>query len=58
MKPITLDFTFWAKHRRLERITVLNPEDAIANIKELLKSKDVSGVQMTVEKSFEGEEGF
>lgn len=58
MKPITLDFTFWDKSRRMERITVQEPEKAIDQIKELLRSQEVSGVQMTVEKSHRGEYGY
>lgn len=58
MKPITLDFTFWNKDRRMERVTVDQPELAIERIKELLMQPEVSGVQMTVQKSFQHEEGF
>lgn len=58
MKPITLDFTFWDKSRRMERITVEEPERAISHIKDLLMQKDVQGVQMTVEKSHPDEGGY
>ncbi len=58
MQPITLDFTFWDPKRRLERITVQEPELAIDQIKDLLMQPEVSGVQMTVQKSHRGEHGF
>lgn len=57
MKPITIDVKYWAP-RALERITVTQPEDAITNLKELLLHPDVSGVQMTVEKSDQSERGY
>lgn len=50
MKPITFDVKYWNPERRLERITVADPEKAIEDLKALLLQPEVSGVQMTVEK--------
>jgi len=57
MKPITIDVNYWGE-RHNERVTVTEPEKAIEDIKTFLYQPEVRGVQMTVEKSWQHEEGF
>ena len=59
MKPITIDVQYWPKYeRRMERVTVADPEKFIEDLKALLYQAEVSGLQITISKNHPIERGY
>lgn len=59
MKPITIGVQYWPQYdRRMECVTVAEPEKFIENLKALLYQAEVSGLQITIAKNHPIERGY